>query len=223
VDPASPTGNNGWYTGDVSVTWQGFGGQPFAKTGCADGAVDEGVVVRSCSVTTTTDPIVSSGAVSETVKHDSRPPVVTYSGNAGAYTIDQRVTIDCTASDPVPGSGLDSDTCADMDAPAWSFALGGHTLSAAAGDVAGNQGSGSARFTVGVTFASLKNVVTEFSSNPATVIELNQKLAEAEKAKNAAKRAGKLDQFEKQVDKQVGKSLTVEQAALLVSFAEALK
>jgi hypothetical protein len=206
----------------VSVTWQGFGGQPFAKTGCADGAVDEGVAIRSCSVTTTTDPILSSGAVSETVKHDSRPPVVTYTGNTG-YTIDQQVTIDCSASDPVPGSGLDSDTCDDVDAPAWSFALGGHTLSATAKDVAGNQASGSATFTVGVTFTSLENVVTEFCSNPATALELNQKLAEAEKAKKAAKRAKKLGQFEKQVDNQVGTSLTSEEAVLLVSFAEALK
>jgi hypothetical protein len=110
-----------------------------------------------------------------------------------------------------------------VDAPVWSFALGGHTLSATADDVAGNQGSGSTTFSVGVTFASLKNVVSEFCTSRIQAESLNQKLAEAEKAGTAAKRARKLDAFEKQVRKQVGKSLTAEQAALLITFAEALK
>src|SRR6185436_4501318 len=37
LDPASPTGLNGWYNGNVSLTWQiGDGGATVTKTGCAD-------------------------------------------------------------------------------------------------------------------------------------------------------------------------------------------
>src|SRR5690349_21308928 len=223
VDPATPNGNDGWYTGDVSVTWQGFGAQPFAKTGCDDGAVAEGVVTRSCSVTTTTAPILSSGAVSETVKHDSRPPVITYTGNAGSYTVDQTVSIQCSASDPTPGSGLDSDTCSDVNAPAYTFALGSHTLSATAEDVAGNVGSGSTTFTVSVTFPSLANLVIRFSTNPDVTAGLNDKLAAAAAAKSAKTRGNLLDAFANQVRAQTGKALTAEQAAILLRLSDALR
>jgi len=223
VDPATPNGRDGWYTGDVSVIWQGFGAQPFAKTGCDDGSVAEGVVTRSCSVTTTAAPILSSGAVSETVKHDSRPPVITYTGNAGSYTVDQSVSIQCSASDPTPGSGLDSDTCSDVDAPAYTFTLGSHTLSATAEDVAGNVGSGSTTFTVSVTFPSLANLVTRFSTNPDVTAGLNDKLAAAAAAKSAKTRGNLLDAFASQVRAQTGKALTAEQAAILLRLSDALR
>ena len=95
----------------------------------------------------------------------------------------------CGASDPSPGSGLASDTCADVSAPAYTFSLGSHTLSASAEDVAGNVGSGSATFTVVVTFDSLKVLVARFSTNPDVTSGLNDKLTAAAKAKTAA-RAG---------------------------------
>jgi hypothetical protein len=167
-------------------------------------------VTRPCSVTTTSAPIFSSGAVSETVKHDSVPPVVSYTGNAGNYTVDQIVSIQCHASDPDPGSGLSSSTCADVSAPAYTFALGSHTLSASAEDVAGNVGSGSTTFTVAVTFASLQTLVARFSTNPDVTRGLNDKLAAAAAAKNANARANQLQAFANQVRAQTGKALTAE-------------
>jgi Peptidase family M1 domain len=222
VDPAAPTGNNGWYTGPVSVTWQGFGASAYTKNGCDDGPVGQGIVTRSCSVTTTAPPIFSSGDVSETVKHDSLAPVVSYSGNAGSYTVDQTVSIHCGASDPSPGSGLASDNCADVSAPAYTFSLGSHTLSASAEDVAGNVGSGSATFTVVVTFDSLKVLVARFSTNPDVTSGLNDKLTAAAKAKTAAQRAHLLNAFANQVRAQTGKALTAEQAGILLELADAL-
>jgi len=222
VDPAAPTGKNGWYTGPVSVTWHGFGASAFTKTGCDDGAVAEGVVTRSCSVTTTTAPIFSSGDVSETVKHDSRPPVVSYTGNAGSYTVDQTVSIQCNATDPEPGSGVASSTCSDVSAPAYTFSLGSHTLSASAEDVAGNVGSGSTTFTVSVTYASLETLVGRFSTNADVTQGLNDKLAAAAAAKNANARAGQLQAFANQVRAQTGKALTAEQAQILLDLAKAL-
>jgi hypothetical protein len=223
VDPATPNGHDGWYTGDVSVTWHGFGAPAVTKDGCVDGAVGQGVVTLPCSVTTNAAPILSSGVVSETVKHDSRPPVITYTGNAGDYTVDQTVAIQCSASDPTPGSGLASDTCSDVDAPAYTFALGSHTLSASAEDVAGNVGDGSTTFTVSVTFTSLEALVTRFSTNPDVTTGLNDKLAAAAAAKSARTRGNQLDAFANQVHAQTGKALTAEQAALLLQLSDALR
>jgi hypothetical protein len=57
------------------VTRQCFGASAYTENGCDDGPVGQGIVTRSCSVTTTAPPIFSSGDVSETVKHDSLAPV----------------------------------------------------------------------------------------------------------------------------------------------------
>ena len=131
--------------------------------------------------------------------------MITYTGNNGAYTVDQIISIHCAASDPTPGSGLDSDTCADLSAPAYSLALGSHTLSASAEDVAGNTGSGTATFTIAVTFASLENLVAQFSTNPEVTAGLNDKLKAAAKAKPKA-RGPLLEAFENQVRAQEGKA-----------------
>src|SRR3989304_5625351 len=47
---------------------------------------------------------------------DKTPPTVTYSGNAGTYTVDQTVNITCSASDSL--SGVASTTCANISGPA---------------------------------------------------------------------------------------------------------
>ena len=205
------------------ITWQGFGAPAVTKTGCEDGPVAEGTVTRSCSVTTNAAPILNSGAVSETVQHDSVLPLVTYTGNAGAYTVDQNVSIHCAASDPTPGSGVASSTCADLDVPAYTLALGSHTLSATAEDVAGNVGSNSTTFTVGVTSASLQSLVARFSTNPDVTTGLNDKLTAAAAAKNAKTRGNILDAFANQVRAQTGKALTAEQAQLLLALAQTLR
>jgi hypothetical protein len=223
VSPASPNGLNGWYTSAPTLTWQGFGASAFTKTGCVDGAVTtEGTSTLSCDVTTTAPPIFSAGPVSETVNLDSRAPVVTYTGG-GTYTVDQTVDVECSASDPTPGSGLASDTCVNVSGPAYTFALGVHTLSATATDVAGNVGSGSTTFTIVVTFASLENLVARFSSDPSVTSGLNNKLEAAANAKNAKTRGNQLDAFQNQVRAQTGKALTADEAAVLTSLADALR
>lgn len=93
-------------------------------------------------------------ATAPTASADVTPPVVTYSGNAGTYTVDQTVAITCAAADPTPGSGLASTTCANASGPAYGFNIGANTLSATATDVAGNVGSGTTTFYVQVTSAT---------------------------------------------------------------------
>jgi hypothetical protein len=43
-------------------TRPGFGASAFTKNGCEDGVVDQGIVTRSCSVTTTAPPTAAAKA-----------------------------------------------------------------------------------------------------------------------------------------------------------------
>jgi len=162
-------------------------------------------------------------AKSVSFRIDSTPPVVTYTGNAGSYTVDQTVVIHCTATDPSPGSGVASTTCEDVNAPAYTFPLGPTTLSATATDAAGNVGSGSTTFTVTVTFASLEALVSRFSTSADVASGLNDKLQAAADAKNANARNNKLDAFENQLRAQTGKAFTADQADILLRLERALR
>ena len=153
---------------------------------------------------------------------DTTPPLVTYTGNTGSYTVDQTVAIQCAASDP-DGLGIASTTCSDVNGPAYSFGLGSHTYSASATEVSGNVGTGSTTFTVTVTFASLQNLVRMFSTDPDVTAGLNDKLAAAAASPNKKARDNQLDAFINQVNAQTGKALTATEAAVLIQLATVLK
>jgi hypothetical protein len=94
---------------------------------------------------------LTSDPVTHVVRLDKVAPSVSYTGNAGSYTVDATVAITCAAADSAPGSGLATNGCANISGPAYGFGLGSHTFAADATDVAGNAGSGSATFSVVVT------------------------------------------------------------------------
>jgi hypothetical protein len=157
------------------------------------------------------------------VKIDQTPPVVSYSGNAGTYTVDQTVNITCSASDAL--SGVASSTCRNITGPAYSFNLGLNSFSAQATDHAGNTGSGSTHFTVQATPGSLSRLVTQFVTDPSVAQGLNDKLAAIAAAVaqgNAAAKAGAVSAFISQVNAQTGKSITAQQAAILIRLVQAL-
>jgi hypothetical protein len=142
-------------------------------TGCANHAItaDQAAAAYSCSASSAGG---SSGPVTVTIKRDATAPTITYTGDAGAYTVDQTITIACTASDAL--SGVASNTCASNGlnaVPAYTLALGAHTLSATATDNAGNQGTGSSHFTLSVTPASLCNLTMHFIDGSASYQRLS--------------------------------------------------
>ena len=184
----APDGQNGWnVTAPVAVAVNatdpdgGLAGLPIC-TDAANGGTPtplpvkgsepsftvsvtgEGVHQISC---TASDVPGNQASASDTVNIDTQAPVVSYGGNASSYTIDQSVNITCTASDPTPGSGLASNTCANVTGPAYTFAVGANTFSADATDKAGNQGHTSVSFTVHVTPASLCQVTKQFVESSA--------------------------------------------------------
>lgn len=217
------TGDDGWYTSDASVAWSVTDAESeiTATSGCDAASVtsDTGGVTFTCSATSTG----GTATESVTIKRDATVPVVTYSGNAGTYTVDQTVAITCAASDAT--SGIASHTCEDVSGAAYAFDLGANTRSASATDNAGNVDTASTTFTVEVTFASLCSLTRRFVSQAGIANAMCQKLnvaaASASRGNERAK-AGQLQAYVNHVQAQSGKSISAANAATLTRLAGAL-
>jgi hypothetical protein len=188
----SPAANAaGWNNTDVTVTLSAIGPNGVANTGySAAGA--QPIATTTVSGATTSVVLTAEGVTtvngfandsagnrvvsSLVVRIDKTPPIVSYSGNAGTYTVDQIVNITCAAVDPMngngtPGSGLAS-TCRNVNALAYTFPVGANTISSSVADNAGNIGRGSATFSIGVTYPSLCNLTLQFVETSPTFLAL---------------------------------------------------
>lgn len=157
------------------------------------------------------------------VPGDTTPPVITYTGNAGTYTVDQQVDITCTVSDP--DSAVASTTCHDLVGPAYSFNLGINIFSATATDPAGNVGSATVTFMVILTYDSLCKLTMQFIANDGVAGSLCAKLATARAAASRGDlnaKAGVLRAYSNETSAQSGISLTAAQVAILTRLANAL-
>jgi hypothetical protein len=162
-------GNGGWYVSDATVTWTIASPVPASSCSATTVSAD----TAGTPVTCTSTSVGGSTTVTVTVAVDQTKPAIAFAGNAGSYTVAQNVAITCAASDPAPGSGLASTTCANVSAPAWTYGLGTTTLSASAVDVAGNTRSASTSFTITVTPTSLCTLTTAFVKGSANYAKLN--------------------------------------------------
>jgi hypothetical protein len=155
-----------------------------------------------------------------TVQIDKTPPVVSYTGNVGTYTVDQTIDITCSATDNL--SGISSTTCAGIHRPAYELPLGTNTFSATAVDTAGNSASASVTFTVEVTAVSACNLTRRFSTKPGIADSLCAKLDAARRAPMPPARAGKLRAYLNELNAQTGKAFSPAYAAILSRLAQAL-
>jgi hypothetical protein len=162
----------------------------------------------------------SASAGKSVINVDLTAPTVTYTGNAGSYTVDQQVEIICAARDATSGVALN--TCQTISGPAYSLGLGKHSYSATATDNAGNSGNGSTSFTVTVTSSSLQALINRFCTDSSVAASLDQDVNNIAHAPNANAKAGILQGFTQLVQAQTGKSLTSDQANLLITLANAL-
>lgn len=141
---------------------------------------------------------------------DTSPPTITFTGNAGTYTVDQTINITCSATDA--GSGVAQSTCPGASGPAYTFAPGSHTLTATATDNAGNTATATATFTVVVTHDGVCALVHQFVSQHGVAHSLCQQL------KNGAYGA-----FNRHLHAQTGKTVSAEHAAILIRYSHVLK
>lgn len=160
----------------------------------------------------------------QNINIDKTAPVITYTGNAGTYSLTDTVNITCAASDTL--SGVASSTCQNVNVPAYTFAIGANTLSATAIDKAGNPGSGSTTFTVGATFSNLCTLTQQFMKpDPNEANSLCSKLtnAQADAAKgNTTAKNNVLSAYKNELNAQSGKDFTPAQVVILTKWASTL-
>jgi hypothetical protein len=151
---------------------------------------------------------------------DTIKPVVAYTGNAGTYTADQVINITCAATDS--GSGIASTTCANVTGPAHTFAVGVNTRTASATDVAGNTNAATISFTVTVPPSAVGTVITQFFDTPSEAAKAIHTLNLATGAPNANARAAHLNKLIKDIQKEIGKTITAAEAATLIALIQNL-
>lgn len=171
ADVAGTLGANGWYTSDVALIWtvtEDESPESLVYTGCANASIttDQAAASYSCTVGSRGG---TTGPIDVVIKRDATAPTLSFTGNAGTYTIAQQIAIDCAASDVL--SGVASD-CADIRAPAYTFAAGPNTVNRSAADKAGNTGTGSVSFLVTVDSASLCSLGKQFVQGSARYQQL---------------------------------------------------
>lgn len=220
---AGPANAAGWYNGDVTISFTCTDGLSGVAS-CTDPITLSGDGAGQSAAGTAVDRAGNSAGITVSdINIDKTEPVVTYTGNAGSYTVDQMISIACTSSDSL--SGVADDTCAGIAGPAWSFATGLNSYSATATDKADNVGQGSTSFTVAATPDGLCALGAHFATSAGVAQGLCSKLeaARAAAAKgNANAKAGQIGAFINLVQAQTGKALTAEQAAILTRLVKLL-
>lgn len=162
-----------------------------------------------------------------TVRLDRTKPTITVTG-AGAYTIDQHVTVGCTAADSVSGVVYSSCSSALVNADAYTIGDGPHTLNVRAEDAAGNVEEVAISYEINVTYDSLIRLSERLldagpgSQGHATALQAH--LRNAEKAglegKEMVKQAS-IHAYIQQVEA-LGRTGNIRNPNLLTQFAERL-
>jgi hypothetical protein len=214
----------GWYNAPVTVSFDcsdalsGLVSCSGPTTLAADGA-GQSVTGTAADMADNT----ASATVGD-LNLDMTAPDLAITGG-GTYTVDQMVTVACTAADSL--SGLESDPCAAplVSVPASSLGLGDHTFTVTATDLAGNSTTATATVTVGVTYASLCGLTELWVEKAGVAHSLCVKLqnaAAAEARGDMNAKAGLLDAYRHELEAQSGKSVTPEHAAILIELSRAL-
>ena len=223
--PTSLANANGWYNAPVQVVFACFDQLSGVATCSGQTTLFADGAGQTVSGTATDNAGNRSMLVVGPINVDRTPPAIAMSTPASTYTVDQVVTVTCSASDALSGLDQRLTACPNLSEPAYALGLGTHTLSGTAVDMAGNVAGASVTFTVVDTFDGLCRLTRHFETSLKWADQLCQDLANA----NAAQAAGDVkseQQYLKQYDEtatdQTGKTLTAAQASILVQLASHL-
>lgn len=216
----SPAANgSGWNNSAVTVSWSLSDPESgiASSSGCGSSTVSsEGAGISlNCSASNGAG---LTAAQSVSLSIDLTAPTVSYSGNAGSYTVDQQVSISCTAADAL--SGVASSSCSNISGPAYSFASS-NSFSATATDLAGNTGSGSASFSVVINASGINALIGQCTAAPLAG-QLQQKLGQIVSAPNSTAKQNMFDNFSKHVNKNLGGFNPASCANTLIYLAQQL-
>lgn len=143
---APPAGSNGWYTGDVTLTWtvtEDESPGSLQKTGCVDQSItaDQTEQTYTCSATSAGG---SAGPETVKIKRDANGPQVSYTsasgttGSNGWYTSDVTATFTATDAFSGPASQTGTSTSSgegaavQVSSPAFTDGAGNTTAAGAA-------------------------------------------------------------------------------------------
>jgi len=152
---------------------------------------------------------------------DTEPPTVRYDFNESPYALDEFVYIQCTAED---NAGIDwsRTNCDSIVGPAYTFDPGPHVYTATAYDLAGFQAEGSTTLLVEATYPTMRYLTSLWVTKAGVLkaaLSLLDSAAAAEVRGNDKAEAGKLAEYRGLIQAQSGKSITPENAAILVKWA----
>ncbi|WP_327584007.1 PQQ-dependent sugar dehydrogenase [Nonomuraea sp. NBC_00507] len=183
LNPAQPNGQNGWYTGNVTLTvtatddgtvasrqYSLDGGATWANANNPVTLSAEGAKEVRYRATDNGGNVSQVGSV--TVKIDKSDPVLTMSGvEAKPYGDSASITPVLTATDAV--SGVDAVTAKldGTEVPSgtaielWTLPLGEHQLTGTAADKAGRSRTQTVTFSTTTSYADLRTLVARFAKN----------------------------------------------------------
>jgi hypothetical protein len=148
LSPSAPDGNNGWYTGNVTIMWnvsEPESPDTLVKSGCVDQIITDDQLETSytCSATSIGG---SGGPVSVAIKRDATKPILAPVVSPNPVLLNGGATATPNASDAT--SSLASSSCD----PVLTNTAGAQSVTCYATDNAGNTNSASAAYTVAYGF-----------------------------------------------------------------------
>ena len=110
------------------------------------------------------------------------PPTFTITNNNATYTLDETVSLGCTATDADSGVQSTATTCQNINGKAYELGVGRHDLPMTVADLAGNSVGAVASYAVQATPAGLKDVASQLlgATNPFAVQVIGKYLDTAE-------------------------------------------
>jgi probable HAF family extracellular repeat protein len=218
----SPAPNSrGWNNTDVTASWTLTDPTGITSSnGCATTVLSAETAGTTLTCTATNGAGLTASQ-SVTVRIDKTAPTMTFSGNAGTYTVDQTILVTCSASDAL--SGIATTSCpAVASGPATDFvgttATTITTLTATATDNAGNSASATTTFTVTVDADGICRLTASLGTADAICAHVTSIAT----APNDSAKAGKLGAFDNFLAAQNGKSIPEDLATLLSRLAHLL-